>query len=189
MIQNLQGFIALMVFVLINGFSSTSLALPKTTQGFDYISKSKKELTLQGKLTVVVFLSSKCPCSNSHVEHLKALSEKYKKNVQFVGVHSNQDETQEKGQAYFTEKQIAFPVLRDDQATIADVFGALKTPHVFVVGKDGNVIYSGPVSDASEFPKSERHYLDEFLESQIQGKPFEAVQRKPLGCFIGRKKI
>lgn len=155
--------------------------------GYDYISQKNINLKVAHKTQVLVFLSSSCPCSNSHVAHLNQLAKDHPK-VQFIGVHSNQNESLEAGKKYFSHKNLQFPVLRDVDAKLADKYGALKTPHAFIISAAGEKLYAGPVTDSSILENSKRHYLAEFLDSIKNNKKFSPVQKRPLGCYISRSK-
>lgn len=171
-------------FVFLFGNSNTLFASIKAS-GQNYFSGKVESMEVEDeKLAVVVFLSATCPCSDSHVEHLNNLSAKYPK-IKFYGFHSNQDQNSKLGLEYFQKKKMKFPVWRDEKAKVADKLGALKTPHVFIL-KNEEVLYSGPVSDKSNFSKSERHYLEEFLVANAAGTKFEAPTKRPLGCYIAR---
>ena len=141
-------------------------------------SKGKKGL-------VVVFLSSVCPCSNSHVPEIANLSKEYPEFA-FVGVHSNTDETKNQTVKYFDQIELPFPVIQDNGAKIADEFKASRTPHAFVVLGDGSVAYQGGVTDSQDFSGASRKYLREALASLKAGEPVKITQGRPLGCAIGR---
>jgi len=135
---------------------------------------------------VVIFMSAKCPCSNSHVEVVKKLSEQYK-NFQFVAVHSNTDESKEDSETYFKKAQFSFPVLQDSDAKIADQFKAFKTPHAFVINPKGEIVYQGGVTDSSHAPSAAKNYLADALAEVSQNKPVSVAQSRTLGCVILRK--
>ncbi|MFK5047747.1 thioredoxin-like domain-containing protein, partial [Klebsiella pneumoniae] len=88
-----------------------------------------------------VFLSTKCPCSNSHVALVKQLAKDFPAFA-FVAVHSNRDETVAEARAYF--RDFGLPVLQDEKSRLADEFKASKTPHAYVLAAgDGKVLYHG----------------------------------------------
>ena len=180
----LLSFVVL--FVSLAVFPSEAAPAVKELEGFNYLTKKDQKISLQGKTSVVVFLSSKCPCSGSHVGHLAELSKEFKE-VQFVGIHSNQNESMEKGDAYFKQVKLPFPVLRDPKAKMANQLGALKTPHVFLLAANGEVQFAGPVSDSSKFGEAETFYLRDSLQALRDGKSLPKVAKRPLGCYIIRE--
>lgn len=144
------------------------------------ISKSKKGL-------VVVFLSSVCPCSNSHVKELIQLQKEFKE-FDFIGIHSNQDEKMDEAKKYFTSLDLDFLIIQDENASIADHFKAQKTPHAFIINPKNEIIYQGGVSSSNRFEKAEHFYLREALTNLKNNKEIQQAQTRALGCYINREK-
>ncbi len=167
---------------------SHSLGLPKNLSGPDIISGRQTESQIGEKREglVIMFLSSLCPCSNSHIIELNSLASKYP-NFTFVGVHSNADEPREQARDYFQNVGVKFPVLQDDGAKIADEFKASKTPHAFIVTKNGKIAYQGGVSDSRDFGRSKRKFLRDALEDISSGHEVRVPEGRTLGCAITRR--
>lgn len=136
------------------------------------------------KAQVMVFLSQKCPCSNSHIEELKKLVSDFPE-VEFVGIHSNIDETPEKTKAYFEKVALPFPIVQDDNNKIADRMKAYKTPHAYVVVKN-EIVYRGGVSDRKNYSPTNRLYLREALEDLKAKRAIRTSEARTLGCAIPR---
>lgn len=134
---------------------------------------------------VVVFLSAKCPCSRSHEGSIESLAKEFK-TFSFVGVHSNTDEDEGLASLHFKEAGFSFPIIRDRQAKIANDFGALKTPHVFVVGPKGECWFNGGVDDTKESSKAKKFYLKQALVDLSQGQEPKEKTSRTLGCAIKR---
>lgn len=138
------------------------------------------------KATVLVFLSSKCPCSMSHLEELKNLA-KENQDIRFIGVNSNADETAEDSKKYFAAQDIPFPVLKDEKSVLADEFKAVKTPHAYILDADGKKLYQGGVSNSAMFPRADRPYLREAIGDIKAGREVKTPLARALGCTILRK--
>lgn len=167
-------------------------ALPAELSGANLAAAAAGDVKIQTankttKGTVVVFLSAKCPCSNSHVAEIKTLSEKYK-DFKFVGIHSNIDEEVETSKKYFILHRLPFPVIQDDKAVLADAFKALKTPHSYVVSPEGEIVFQGGVTDSASGNEAKIHYLADALEDLQQGRKVKTAQARSLGCVILREK-
>jgi peroxiredoxin len=134
---------------------------------------------------VVIFLSAKCPCSNSHIEELKSLSHDYP-DFNFVGVHSNVDEPEDMAQTYFSKESLPFTVIQDDNAVLADQFQAFKTPHAFVIQSDGKILYQGGVSSSKTFAQADHKFLREALAHIQLGQVVARPEGRTLGCSIAR---
>ena len=137
------------------------------------------------KGTVVLFLSSSCPCSNSHIPHLKKLKTEFK-NMQFIGIHSNKLAKQKRIQNYFNKKEVNFPVLYDHDLKIANLFKAIKTPHVFVFNQKGKILFQGGLTNSVNFKIAKKFYLQEALIDIEKGLIPKQSFARALGCYISR---
>ncbi len=169
---------------LIGSFAPRALAL--SIEGNDVRTQSAVSLPLEGgKPTVVVFMSSRCPCSASHEPPIEKLANTFKE-MQFVGIVSNQDETPDELREHFTRFPLSFPILRDNRLQYADHFRALKTPHVFVLDKKGKTLYQGGVDDSHEAASANKHYLKDALTEIQAGRAPKHASVRVLGCAIRR---
>ncbi len=166
-------------------FNSAVFAAPHLA-GTELLTGKPVDIQSGEKGLAIVFLSAKCPCSMSHVPELIEVA-KGNKNFQFVAVHSNMDESAETSRAYFDGLKLPFPVLTDPQAKIADDYKALKTPHVFVILKDGTTAFQGGMSDSKDCAESDRKYLRDAFEDLNAGRKLRVVNARTLGCTISRR--
>lgn len=177
---------ALLVFTLVLGLRAVpAFAAAEPIRGTEVLSEADIVVQPGTKGMVVVFLSAKCPCSKSHAQELKDLSQEFSA-FKFVGVHANSDEGLDLGKSYFKETALPFPVLRDSQAKLANRFRALKTPHVFVVSNDGQIVFQGGVSNSRKADTADRHYLREALGDLQAGLKVRTPEARSLGCIIKR---
>lgn len=164
-----------------------SFARPATAEisGTDLATAKPLKVEAGKKGTVVVFMSAKCPCSNQHVPVLTKLAEEFK-DFSFVAVHSNTDETAAEAKAYFAAAHLPFPVLQDEKARIADEYKAFKTPHAYVLGADGKVVYRGGVTSSASAAHTDKQYLRNALADLTEGKAVQQADTRTLGCVIAR---
>ncbi|MCJ8275333.1 MAG: redoxin domain-containing protein [Bdellovibrionales bacterium] len=145
--------------------------------------------TETSQLKALVFLSHKCPCSRSHVDHMKSLLTQYT-DLKIYGVISEPlEENDSKGRNYFSPDRFPFPIIEDPQQSLVKKYRALKTPHVSLFQKRSNkfeLIYEGGLTDQKVFNQSGTFYLAENLEALSKGlKPIHR-QGFSLGCYIKR---
>ncbi len=159
--------------------SVTGKSLLSPTENITLDLKSGK------KATVVVFMSAVCPCSGSHEGLLKKMAQDFS-DFQFVAVHANIDEKLEDSQKHFKEAALGFPVIEDSRSVLANHFGALKTPHVYVLGPQGEMIYQGGVTDSHVGPTAKKQYLQEVLTDLQAGQVPRHKETRSLGCYIQR---
>ena len=90
-------------------------------------------------------------------------------------------------QSHSKEQGYSMPYLMDSKHALADAFGALKTPHVYLLDQDMTLIYRGSlddnVSDAAAVTSS---YAMDAMEAASMGKPCEVSTTKAIGCSIKR---
>jgi hypothetical protein len=187
-------FLVLITFLLVAPAVQTS-PVPAITGpliGNDIRTNSAVNLRLSEKPfigTVIVFLSAECPCSLSHLDSLKWASNQFPQ-FRFLGVHSNRDEPTDLVLRKFTEERVPFPVIEDTPTlSLANDLGALKTPHIFVLDRSGQILYRGAV-DANHLVTNEEqrknNYLVSALSAIVAGHKPEPKETTPLGCYIAR---
>ena len=64
------------------------------------------------------------------IEEIKKLANEYT-DIRFVGVNSNIDESNEVSRSYFEKVDLGFPIIKDENAHLADLYSALKTVRQF----------------------------------------------------------
>lgn len=174
------------LFFIFFGFTSSAGEYPSTVEGTDLISQKSLSFSASvEKPLVIVFLSAKCPCSDSHISELNNLTEKFK-DLSFVAIHSNADEDKNLAKNYFTLAKLAFPIISDSEFKLANQFKALKTPHSFVINSTGEALYRGGVSDSADCTKAEKLYLRSALEDIAAKRPVKVAIGRALGCNISR---
>ncbi len=143
------------------------------------------------KAVVVVFLGTDCPLARLYGPKLSQLAQKYHgKQVQFVGIDANQQDSLAQIGHYVRTSKIEFPVLKDLGNKVADRFGAVRTPEVFLLDQSRVVRYRGPIDDQFGIGvargKAVHNYLEDALDAVLGGKPVATAFKDPVGCRIGR---
>ena len=79
-------------------------------------------------------------------------------------------------------------VLVDAGHGVADLYGALTTPHVFVIDREGFLCYRGAVDDMTfRQRQATRFYLRDAVEALLQGRQPEVSEIPAYGCTIVRE--
>lgn len=149
------------------------------------INKKKVDFLLQEgqkREVVMVTLSTQCPCSVSHLDHLSEISEKFKERIFIVGLHSDLDTTLEEATQFFEKTPVSFQVFYDEGLKVSRKIKAITTPHVFYFSKDDILIYQGALTSSHTFRSNNKLYLYDVLKSSE--RPLKTSKTKPLGCFI-----
>jgi peroxiredoxin len=147
---------------------------------------------------IIIFTCNHCPFSIAYEDRIIALDKKYKsKGFPVIAINPNDPEVQPKDsfeamQQRAKEKGFTFPYLFDEGQKVYPMYGATRTPHVFLLKKTpkGNeVVYIGAIDDNHE---DENEVKEKFLENAIEAvirneKPSPDVT-KAIGCTIKTKK-
>lgn len=140
-----------------------------------------------GKVTAVLFFSTTCPVSNDYNDRMKAIAADYQnKGVQVIMLDANVNEQAQDVAKFASGATWSFSVYKDMQNVEADRFGAAFTPHVFIVGRDSQVIYRGGIDDARNAARVTKNYLRDALDAALAGKPVPVAETKAFGCTIKR---
>jgi peroxiredoxin len=143
------------------------------------------------RAVVVAFLGTECPLATLYAPRLGQLAERFAdKQVAFIGVDSNQQDSISDLAQYARLHDIKFPLLKDVGNRVADRFGAVRTPEVFVLDQDRVVRYWGRIDDQYIVGRQRKQptredlaeALEEVLASQAVSEPVTAA----VGCRIGR---
>ncbi len=153
----------------------------------DLTGKTRALDEFRGRMVVVSFISAKCPVSNDYNSRLRALATQYSaRNVAFVGINSNSDEPVNLIKQHAERNGFRFPILKDADNSVADAYGAVRTPEIFVVDGEGIVRYHGRIDNARNVQNVRRNDLRAALDELIERKPVSIPDTKAFGCLITR---
>lgn len=77
--------------------------------------------------------------------------------------------------------------LDDSSGQIGKAYGMKTTPHMFVINKDGVLVYQGAIDDQptpNHDPRKARNYVRETVNELLAGKPVAVAQTKSYGCSV-----
>ena len=154
----------------------------------DSNGESHRLSQFRGRVVVLVFWSAECPVSSEYDAFFNDLPARYADaQVVVLGIDSNVNYGQVEIAEAISTRGVRFPILRDGDCDIADRFGALTTPHVYVVDSSGRLAYEGAVDDRS-FRQREAtvNYVDDVLAALLAGTTPSINQTQPYGCTIVR---
>jgi peroxiredoxin len=150
----------------------------------------------KGKIVVIESYNSDCPYCHNHYA-TGAMQELQKdlaaKGVVWLVVDSVNKKnfsyrTPEQARKEFADQKITATAWLDDSSgVIGHLYGMKTTPHMFVVDKDGTLVYDGAIDNRPEpfgDPRSARNYVHEAVDDLLAGKPIEVSQTKPYGCAV-----
>ena len=164
-------------------------------------SKDYSLKELQGKNgTLVIFSCNTCPFVVGNGAKSEGWQNRYPElaslsndlGVSFVLVNSNEakrnagDSMTDMKRQYKDQNYSGYYLL-DVDSKVADAFGALTTPHVYLFDKDNKLVYRGAIDDnVNAAADVEKTYLKDALNNMSQGKEINPARTKQLGCSIRR---
>jgi thiol-disulfide isomerase/thioredoxin len=142
-------------------------------------------------LVVVAFVGTECPLAKLYGPRLAELATQYEsKKVGFVAIDANAKDTLAEMSHYARVSKIEFPFLKDPANAVADQFGAVRTPEVFVLDKERVIRYRGRVDDQFGIGYSRgeprRKDLAIALDELLAGKEVGTPDTLATGCRIAR---
>ncbi len=143
----------------------------------------------RGRIVILNFWSCECPHSERSDRNLTALCVQWPDDLVLLPVAANRIETPEAlaGAAFARHLPL---VLTDRALAVADLYGALTTPHAFVIDRGGFLRYRGAVDDVGlGRRKPTRFYLDEAVEALLDGRLPSVPETRPFGCSIVREAL
>lgn len=137
-------------------------------------------------ITAYVIVSTTCPATKAYAERLKELDRTYHaKGVQFVYIYPNRDDSLGAKLAFHREHEFTGPLIDDQGARIAVMFGAQRTTEVFVVNRDGLIVYHGAVDDSKDNPNAvKQRFVATALDETLAGKPVTTATSFVSACGI-----
>ena len=135
-----------------------SVAVGSVAPGFELTDTDGKAIKLSdfaGKVVVLQWFNPGCPFVKKHYDGANTFNELNKKysdkGVVFLAINSGAAGKEGAGKdTNATAKKdwkIEYPVLLDEAGTVGKTYGATRTPEMFVLDKEGKVVYHGAIDD------------------------------------------
>lgn len=112
--------------------------------------------------------------------------------VGMVLVNSNEakrdnHDSMEAMESHAKEQGYAMPYLMDTNSQLADAFGAMKTPHVYLFDSELTLVYRGALDDnVNDADAVENFYARDAMTAVSKGTPCAVSETKAIGCSIKR---
>ena len=75
----------------------------------------------------------------------------------------------------------------DPDGVVGRLFNAKTTPHMFIIGKNGERLYSGAIDDVPDTttdPKSAHNFVQDAIQDITAGVPLRTAETEPYGCSV-----
>lgn len=158
--------------------------------------------SLLGRIVVVNFWSITCPIMKGWESRLSAIHSEYSdKDVAFLMINSNaangeigdaepkepDGEPYAKIRNFLAKNELPYEVLVDQDGSIARLFQAKTTPHIYVFDKTGTLVYRGAIDDDANGKKAEderQNHLRDVLDALLADEKVEPYETRQVGCAI-----
>ncbi|HEY8185646.1 MAG TPA: thioredoxin family protein [Pyrinomonadaceae bacterium] len=154
----------------------------------DVDGKEHSLSSLKGKNgTVLIFIAVQCPISNAYNERMEKLAQDYKaRSITVVGINANSTESAADVKKHAAEKNLTFPILKDNGNKLADSLGATRTPEAYLLDANNKLIYHGRIDNSRDQSQVNSSELRDALEEMLAGKPVAKTTAAAFGCSIKR---
>ncbi len=100
----------------------------------------------------------------------------------------NEGDSYDDMKTYAKEQRYYFSYLLDQNSTMANAFGADRTPEVFLFNKDGKLVYHGAIDDNSNGPDQvTRKHAIIAIDEMVAGREVSMKETRSVGCTIKRR--
>lgn len=139
---------------------------------------------------IVAFTCNECPFAKMYEDRLIALHNTYApKGYSVIAINPNNPENEKEGyaamQARAKEKGFPFPYLVDEGQKIYPQYGAVRTPHIFLLDQDRKVQYIGAIDDNARSAESVKEkFLENAINALEKGEKPNPNLTKAIGCPV-----
>lgn len=140
----------------------------------------------EGRVTAVLFFSTRCPLSNAFNYRRNVLYHDFHARVRFLLVDPNANESLAEVQAYTKQSGFDLPVYRDPDGIVAALLAVRATTDTFVLDRAGVLRYKGNIENAPNPERATQHGLRSALEAMFAGQPVKDPETRAIGCAVRR---
>ncbi len=143
---------------------------------------------------IVIFTCNHCPYAVAYEDRIIALDKKYKTlGYPVIAINPNDPEVQPQDSFELMKqraksKGFTYPYLIDEGQKIYPQYGAQKTPHVYILKKDGkkNIVkYIGAIdNNYKNATDADQKYVESALDALLKGREPEVKSTVAIGCTI-----
>ena len=158
------------------------------------VEHTLSDYTAEGKIVVLEWFNPDCPFVKkfhwSHTTMQDTVSEFKDKPVQFLAINSagapgKQGWGEKRNLEAEEQYHIEYPILLDKSSAVGHLYGAKRTPHIFIIDAKGKVRYIGPIDSTSSSRVVGENYLETAVNQLLAGETDIIVSEIPAyGCAV-----
>lgn len=141
-----------------------------------------------GKMVLVVFADTSCPCVPAYAQRVKTLAARYgKKGLQIVYVFSHPEENRKQVARFVAEAKYPWLAVQDPGQKLTELFNARVWTESFLLDKEGVLRYRGRIDDSIFEPDIvKERSLENAVVALLNDRKVRKPATKALGCAIPR---
>ena len=156
----------------------------------DTAGKQHKLSDYKGKIVVLEWTNPECPFVQRHYGATATMTRLASRNsdVVWLAIDSTSSRTPADDAEWAKQQAIGYPILSDAEGTVGKAYGAKATPHMFIISKDGKVVYAGAIDDDPQGSKTDKiNYVAKALAELQANKLVSTASTKAYGCSVKYK--
>ena len=147
------------------------------------------------QVVVVYFMGTECPLAKIYGPRVQEIASEFAAaDVMVLAVNANVQDSLAELESFARLHGLEYPILKDLNHKVADLFGASRTPQVFVLDRLRKIRYYGRIDAQFTFgsgvglaqPQEQRQDLAIAIRQLLDGKPVSVPATVARGCLIGR---
>jgi peroxiredoxin len=141
----------------------------------------------RGRVVILNFWSAECDWSERSDEILASAKERWGERVVIWWIIANPNESHARILELAAQREIDV-MLMDETQSLVEQYGAITTPHFFVIDEFGRLRYRGALDDTSFRQKnSTKSYLLDAIDALLGGRAPDPQETPAYGCAITRQ--
>ena len=150
----------------------------------------------KGKIVVIESYNQDCPFC--HNQYQNGAMQELQRDLASKGVvwllvdsvnpQNSSHRTREQARKEQADQKMTITAWIDDSSgQVGKTFGMRTTPHMFVVDKDGTLVYNGAIDDQAtpdHDPRTAKNYVKDAVNQLLAGQKVTVTETKPYGCGV-----
>jgi peroxiredoxin len=160
---------------------------------FDTAGNEVSVSDYEGKVVVLEWLNPDCPFVQRHYKAgtMKDLATKYgAQGVVWLTINSTKYMDGAANAKFRAANDLPYPILVDQSGQVGHLYGAMTTPHMYVIDGGGRLVYMGAIDDdpRGNTDGPANNYVAAALDEVLANKVVTTAETKPYGCSVKYKK-
>ena len=172
---------------------SALAAMPdKTAPDFSLLDQKGNNVKLsdfKGQIVVLEWTNPDCMTVQRLYRDgsMQKLAKSYTgKGVIWLAINSSSGSSSEMNSTWANKEKISYAVLDDHEGSVAEHYGVTKTPEMFVIDRNGDIVYHGALDNDASGKRwfGVENYVSTALDSLLHGKSVAIIETRPYGCAL-----